>query len=65
MKTRYDVLVVGAGPAGLLAARAIAENGFDVAVIDRKKDVTSLDRACGQTLLPPNEYFFGNLSRSF
>ena len=61
MKERYDVVVVGAGPAGLLAARAVAENGFDVAVIERKEKVAVIGRTCGQSLLPPNEYFFGNL----
>ncbi len=31
---RYDVLVVGAGPAGLAAARRAAESGASVAVVD-------------------------------
>ncbi len=61
MKERYDVVVVGAGPAGLLAAKAVAQNGFDVAVIDRKQDLSSVSRTCGQSLLPPNEYFFGDI----
>ena len=61
MKERYDVAVVGAGPAGLLAAKAIAENGFDVAVLERKTDMKAVTRSCGQSLLPPNEYFFGDL----
>lgn len=61
MKERYDVVVVGAGPAGLLAARAVAENGFSVAVLERKERVSVIGRTCGQSLLPPNEYFFGNL----
>jgi predicted flavoprotein YhiN len=61
MKPRYDVTVIGAGPAGLLAAKALAQNGFDVAVLERKKDLSIITRACGQSLLPPNEYFFGDI----
>lgn len=61
MKERYDVVIVGAGPAGLLAAKALAENGFDVALLERKKDPAEILRSCGQSLLPPNEYFFGDI----
>jgi len=56
----YDLIVVGAGPAGLLAARAAAENGLDVALIEKKKDPAKLTRACGQTLVAMNERLFGN-----
>jgi flavin-dependent dehydrogenase len=61
MKERYDVIVIGGGPAGLLAAKALGQNGFDVAVLERKKDLSVISRACGQSLLPPNEYFFGDI----
>ncbi|MCX8126338.1 MAG: FAD-dependent monooxygenase, partial [Dehalococcoidia bacterium] len=61
MAKKYDVIIVGAGPAGLLAAKAAGENGLDVALLERKSDPTKLTRACGQTLVSMNEYFFGNL----
>ena len=61
MAKKYDVIVVGAGPAGFLAAKAAGENGLEVALVERKPDVTALTRACGQTLVSMNEYYFGNL----
>ncbi len=36
---RYDVVVVGAGLAGLVAARGLAERGADVLLVDRRSDV--------------------------
>jgi len=40
-KTRYDVIVVGAGPAGSTAAKYAAANGAEVLLIDKKKDIGS------------------------
>jgi len=37
MTKLYDLIVVGAGPAGLLAAKAAAENGLNVALLEKKK----------------------------
>jgi len=59
MAKRYDVIVVGAGPAGFLAAKAAGENGLEVALLERKGDPTQLTRACAQTLISMNEYFLG------
>lgn len=61
MHDHYDVVVVGAGPAGLMAARALAGNGFRVAIAERRSDPRVIARTCGQSLLPPNEYFFGDI----
>ncbi len=37
MKSKYDVVVVGAGPSGAAAARGLVNEGLDVLVIDKKK----------------------------
>jgi len=63
MANKYDVIVVGAGPAGFLAAKAAGENGLEVALLEKKSDPTQLTRACVQSLISTNEYFFGNLLR--
>jgi flavin-dependent dehydrogenase len=60
---KYDVIVVGAGPSGLVAAKAIGENGFNVALLERKSNLTLIDRACGQTLDSPLDYLNLDLYR--
>ena len=63
MVKKYDVIVVGAGPAGFLAARAAGENGFEVALLERKTDLAVMDRACYQSLDSPLEYLHIDLYR--
>ena len=58
---KYDVVVVGAGPAGLLAARSAGRAGLKTVVVERKSDITRLDRMCGQTLVSVNDYYFNDL----
>jgi flavin-dependent dehydrogenase len=48
--TQPDVLIVGAGPAGLAAAIASARQGLHVEVIDAMKP--PIDKACGEGLMP-------------
>ena len=38
LKDRYDVVVIGAGPAGSVAARFAAENGVSVLVLERDRE---------------------------
>ncbi len=63
MAGKYDIIVVGAGPAGLTAAKAAGENGFDVALLERKAAPTVMDRACLQTLDSANQYLHHDLYR--
>src|SRR5215467_3135684 len=50
MGFRTEVLVIGAGPAGLAAAIAARKKGFSVTVADGRKP--PIDKACGEGLLP-------------
>ena len=36
MKSKYEVLVVGGGPAGALAARTAAEKGLSVCLVEKR-----------------------------
>ncbi len=45
-----DVLVIGAGPAGCAAARALALRGTRVALVDRQR--APRDKVCGDALIP-------------
>jgi flavin-dependent dehydrogenase len=58
---KYDLIVVGAGPAGLLAAKAAGLAGLEVVLVDKKSDLTRLERLCGQTLISLNDYYFDDL----
>ncbi|MBB5342482.1 NAD(P)/FAD-dependent oxidoreductase [Tunturibacter empetritectus] len=49
-RSAAEVLVVGAGPAGLAAAIASATNGLHVEVIDSRQP--PIDKACGEGLMP-------------
>jgi flavin-dependent dehydrogenase len=45
-----DVLVAGAGPAGLASALALTQRGLRVLVIERRS--APLDKACGEGIMP-------------
>ncbi len=47
MKENYDVVVVGAGPAGSSAAKTAAKNGMSVALLERRKEIGAPVR-CGE-----------------
>jgi len=49
MKNIYDVIVVGAGPAGAIAARSAAEKGISVLLLEKDRDVGYPVR-CGEAV---------------
>ncbi|KAB2348455.1 FAD-dependent monooxygenase [Actinomadura rudentiformis] len=46
----HEVVVIGAGPAGLVAATQLAHHGLDVLVLDKRAEVSALPRAVGVTV---------------
>ncbi|UCF59477.1 MAG: NAD(P)/FAD-dependent oxidoreductase, partial [Candidatus Bathyarchaeota archaeon] len=47
---KFDVVVVGAGTAGCLTAKTIAKAGFEVYLMDRKKEQSIGDKVCGDAI---------------
>jgi len=43
---KYDLIVVGGGPGGLMAAKTAAEDGLKVVLVERKRSITEIHRAC-------------------
>ncbi len=57
MKTTYDFIVIGAGPAGLMAARELSGAGQTVLLVDIKKNIEKINRSCCTMLInEPNTH---------
>jgi digeranylgeranylglycerophospholipid reductase len=50
LSTEFDVVVVGAGTAGCLAAKTTAEAGLSVCLVERKKSEEVGEKVCGDAL---------------
>ena len=57
MKRLFDLVVIGAGPAGTIAAKTAAEHGLEVALLERKTDLSIVRRACTACLGLKDEFF--------
>lgn len=50
MEIKTDVLIIGAGPSGSIAAKTVAEEGVDVLLIDKKSEIGTPKR-CAEGIL--------------
>ena len=51
MEEVFDLVVIGAGPAGLTAAVTAAQQGLNVALVERKTEITAIKRSCCSALI--------------
>ena len=56
MSCLFDLVIIGAGPAGLMAASTAAKAGLNVVVIEKKKDITKVTRTCSMQFVLDEGY---------
>ncbi len=56
MEKKWDVIIVGAGPAGLQAAITAAQQGLKVVLVEKQRDISRITRSCCQMLIMDNDY---------
>ncbi len=59
MSTVYDLVIVGGGPAGLMAAKVAGENGLKTALLERKESISAVQRSCATMFAIEDDYYFG------
>ena len=52
----YDVAVIGAGPAGLMAVKTAAELGLKTVLLEKRQDVSRITRACCEQLIMDKDF---------
>ena len=56
----YDVIIIGSGPAGTCCARKLAEEGYSVAVYEKRNEIGAPKR-CGEGLEKKSEKLIGKI----
>jgi digeranylgeranylglycerophospholipid reductase len=72
MKNEYDVIVVGGGPAGSMAARFAAEQGVSVIMLEKDRDIgypvrcgEAVSKAGIEEFIEPNDVFISTTIEKF
>jgi len=58
MAKKYDLVIVGAGPGGAMAAKTAGENGLKVALLERKTNPARISRGCAMMFAIESGYYF-------
>jgi digeranylgeranylglycerophospholipid reductase len=51
MSVAYDVVIIGAGPGGLMAAKTARQEGLKILLVEQKKDIARVHRTCAEALV--------------
>ena len=58
MTKRYDLVIVGAGPGGAMAAKTAGENGLKTVILERKINPADIKRGCAMMFSVESDYCF-------
>ncbi len=58
MTKKYDLVIVGAGPGGAMAAKTAGENGLKTALLERKTNPADVKRGCAMMFSVESDYCF-------
>ena len=58
MAKKYDLVIVGAGPGGAMAAKTAGENGLKTAILERKTNPAEITRGSAMMFAIESDYYF-------
>ena len=58
MAKKYDLVILGAGPGGAMAAKTAGENGLKTAILERKTNPAKITRGCAMMFAIESGYYF-------